>query len=457
MPSVADASAGASNPLNAALRAGLEVISQSGTVTFTRYHRLVLPMDGFVFWVRADILTASAIYNTTALNAQAFNRPRAILRPAAQLVAQGSLHWATVNRQDQDEGFSLNEIVFTSEQEVEDLNEVSPQVMFMATVDGRRFSFSKRSSFYRQAGIYHYHGDAVYPVMDTQIIDNPAGFDSRNVVVSNSLPLWLALNAFCPVYPSFLVDSNVSPPYASVHIGDTDTEALQSAPLITADSSHYQLVQDDVLVTLYGLRNFNAVDFLDYVLDYSVNGGLFGIMNMPVVRDAKRTQAEMGTLAMKKNIAFQVNYYQTRMRDVARQLITSCILSTSIDGGQTFMPPSSAVTYSENFALPYTGPFMAAQVMPRVIFMQTTTLTRGVAYTASTGTGVFSFYRTDTNGDPGELVFTVTCEAGNHYPQIDFPNGPQTFYINEVLTPVAPAMADAGLTDLTITFGSNPQ
>lgn len=468
MPSVLDAIS-AVNPLNATLKAGLEVIDQGATVTFTRYVRLVLPLDGFVFWVRADLLSASALFNASTPNTPFFNRPRAIMTPAATLVAPGSLHWASINNQNQDEGFTTNSIVFTSEVPVTDLNQVSPQVMYLATVDGRRYTFSRRESFYKVADIYHYRGDAVYPVMDTQIIDNVNGFDGCNVVVSNSLPIWLALNAFMPVYPSFLVDSNVSPPYASVHIGPDDTEAVQAVPSQDRMSNHWQLVSDRVRVTLYGMRNFNALDYLDYVLDYMLNGDVMGLMNMPVVRDEKRTQAEITVLAQKKSILFQVSYYQSRIRDLARQLILSCIPTFEVIGYAAaaggmigpFQPgppvpiPAPFIPYSQNLALPYTGPFQAAEVMQRVVFLQTTDLARGVAYTQSTGDGVFNFYRNDPSNQPTELAVVVTCVSGDHYPSVSYPNGPQTFYINEVMTPIWDTVSP-GLLDLTLTFGSNP-
>ena len=53
-------------------------------------------------------------------------------------------------------------------------------------------------------------------------------------------------------------------------------------------------------VTLYGLRNFNALDFMDAVEGYTLSGGTFGLMNAPIVKDAKRTQVEFNTLAQKK-------------------------------------------------------------------------------------------------------------------------------------------------------------
>ena len=54
---------------------------------------------------------------------------------------------------------------------------------------------------------------------------------------------------------------------------------------------------------------------------------MFGIMNSPVPKDAKRGQIEINTIAQKKVIVFEVNYYQTRVNSLAQQLIKSAFLS----------------------------------------------------------------------------------------------------------------------------------
>jgi hypothetical protein len=82
-----------------------------------------------------------------------------------------------------------------------------------------------------------------------------------------------------------------------------------------------------VRITLYGTRNFSALDFVDCVNQYSLDTDLIGIMNLPTVRDEKRTQSELSTIAMKKSVEFVVSYYQQRANDVARQIILSAIPS----------------------------------------------------------------------------------------------------------------------------------
>ena len=56
------------------------------------------------------------------------------------------------------------------------------------------------------------------------------------------------------------------------------------------------------------------------------------MMSQPVVRDDKRTQAELGTIAMKKVVDFEISYYQERINDVARQMILSAIPAFNIGG-----------------------------------------------------------------------------------------------------------------------------
>lgn len=317
--------AGDQSQLNAALKEGIETIDRTQIVTFTKYVRVILPLDGYVFWLKADIVSPSALINASAINSAGVDQPPRIVTPAPTIQVRGSLHYSTTRRQEQDEVFDQNQVVFTAEQDLDPFNEAGPAVLYIAQFDGLQFAFSQRRPLYVQAGIYHYVGDVVYPAMATQIVNTRDGFDTADVVVSNSLPIWLALNQYMPVFPSFLLPPNTLPPYATVHIAPETTGALSAAPLIDGTGSHFQLASERVKVTIYGLRNFNAMDYLDYVLQYSLDSDAIGIMNIPTVRDEKRTQLEFATLAQKKSVEFEINYYQTRARDIARQLITAAV------------------------------------------------------------------------------------------------------------------------------------
>lgn len=313
------------------LAAGLDTLDLNQTVTFTQYNRVVLPADGFVFWVKADILNYGAQPNSFGANTTTPGAGTTVAAPAATFQAQGSLHHTTVNRQDSDESFSVNRMIFTSKDEVNDLTDIAPTTMWLGETSGQRYAFSSRTMWYRQAGLYHYAGDAVYPALASQIIDNPAQLNLASAVVSNSLPVWLGFNSTWPVYPSYLVPDNLAPPYISVNIDEGDTHPLQSWPLYDGNGSRWQLTKDIVRITTYGMRNNDIMDWLDGVQQFTLdNPQTMGIMNSPIPRDAKRGQTEISAIAQKKVITFEVNYYQQRIRDYARKLITQAFLEDFI-------------------------------------------------------------------------------------------------------------------------------
>lgn len=318
------------SPLNPPLQSGLETLSQTQEVEFTLYVKLILPLDGYVFWVRADLVNDAVVstcckYNVPISNAYGGGDLVETL-PKYCFKAKGSLHYSTQTQQEEDEVMSLNSVIFSSQEEISDMNKVGPSLMYLGEFEKIRFAFNQRSSFYKQANIYHYQGNALYPALASQVVDDLKDFDNQNVVVSNSLPIWLSLNQFMPMYPSFLVQDNLEPPYASVHVIPESTEAIGAMPLWDNQSQHSQLVQEKVRITLYGMRNFNALDFQDYVLQYSLdNPDIIGFNNIPVMRDEKRTQSELSVIAQKKVFEMEINYYQIRARDLARQLILHCV------------------------------------------------------------------------------------------------------------------------------------
>jgi hypothetical protein len=299
----------------------LQLLSLDQIIPFTQYTRFVLPLDGYVFWLRTQ---------TTQIS--------------------GSLHAQINKRQNEDETISINRVVFTTAYPVQEFNSISPDIIWVGEYQNVKFAFT-RSDLYRPTTLYHYTGDAVYPALQSQLVDTGAQLPLDTVIVSNSLPVWLALWTYNPVwlvppnpgvklYPSFAVPDNLPPPYGVVHIDPASTRSLQAAPMFgpmhpmgwaalgtvsgpALSATHWQLASDQVRVTLYGLTNQQALDFQDLVNRYSFDQDTIGVMNVPVVHDEKRTQAELGILAMKKTITFEVSYYQSRINDVARQLIES--------------------------------------------------------------------------------------------------------------------------------------
>lgn len=309
MPTAAEMMAnGKGNPLASALDAGVADISQQQQITFTKYEKYTLPIDGSVFWLK-------------------------VTEPSTQtLVVNGSLHYATDHQQNEDESPSIDHVIFTAREPVQDFNVVDPEILYLAKYDGFKFSFTGRRAFYTQSALHHYYGDAVYPSMQTQVIDDPAGFIDRvTPVVSNSLPLWLSLNDMFPVYPSFLVPANAALPYAAIYVEPASTVALAGAPVISSRASHSQLSRDRVRIVIYGTRNDVALNYVDYLYDFFANfcegEQAPGLANMPVLSDVHKTQSELGVIAQKKQITFDVNYYQRSMRDISRQLIESSLVN----------------------------------------------------------------------------------------------------------------------------------
>lgn len=326
--------------MSAALAAGLDALDLGQTVTFTLYRRCVLPADGFVFWVRADLLSPSALPGTALVNRATPNAPQLVIPSAPTFQAEGSLHQTSVNKQDPDESFSIQRMVFTSKSQVDDLESVAPETMYIAQTGAQRYVFSTRSMRYRQSGLFHYAGDAVYPTLDTQVIDNPAQLNLSDQVVSNSTPIWLGLARDFPIYPSLLVPENLSPPYGVINIGEEDTTPLQAAPVKDVNGSRWQLVRDRVRITTFGVRNDAILDWLDYVSSYTLNHpDVMGVMNSPVVRDADRGQVEISAKAQKKSIIFEVSYYQARMDSLARQLIREAFLEAFLVPDQVDLLP----------------------------------------------------------------------------------------------------------------------
>jgi hypothetical protein len=306
--------------LAATLAAGVESISSDQEITFTKYVKVILPLDGFVFWVRSDLLGAAELKNITQIG------PNPVSSQAT-FCATGSLHFATERRQLEDETIGVNKVRFTATAEVQPFNEISPVIMFVGSFNGVRFAFAQRRSYYKQADLHHYMGDAIYPALLSQIIDSVADLNITQRVVSNSLPVWLSLNKLFPVFPSFLVPDNLPPPYAVAHVIPDSLRAIQAYPQYDLMNTATQLMAERVKITLYGIRNDLANDFLKEVYRFAEFTNAIGVMNQPAVRDEKRTQVELAAIAMKKAVDFEISYYQTRVNDIAQQMISRVIPS----------------------------------------------------------------------------------------------------------------------------------
>ena len=311
--------ASAPTQMAAVLDAGVDQLSNNQTVSFQQYSRSTIPTDGYVFWVATGTI-------------QQF---------------KGSLHVLSERKQEEDQTLAANQFVFTAEEEVSQLNAISPGTMWVGTwqVDGAtlQVAFSATGFNYQQAGLWHYRGFAVYPALASQLIASAADLPI-GPIVSNSLPIWLSLSSLAgaPIYASFLVPDNIVPPYVAVHIDPASTVALQAFPVFdwsnrsnpNADPSplyqvpSWQLMRDTVRLTLYGFTNQQAIAFFAALMDHSVNSDDFGFCNSPAIVDDKRPQVEIAALAMKKTISIQASYYQATADAIARRLILKAAIAS---------------------------------------------------------------------------------------------------------------------------------
>jgi len=345
---------GAKPQLGAGLTQGMQTLSGNEQVTFTLYVKLILPLDGFIFWVNATLLNDTAIYNALTYGFAEFNNKGSTL-PSRKITVNGSFHFNTEMHQLEDRTTAYNHTIFTSPQLIQDFNLLNPNLLYVAQYEDLTFAFSRRDNYYKQADLYHYRGDSLYSIMNTQLINSMTDFDTTSVIVSNSLPIWLSLNQFFQMYPSYLVGQNISPPYASVDI--QSTIALGQFPIVSniapianqsktavagyavagyavageneiaTQSSIQQLAKDTVKINIFGIRNQEALNFVNYIYQYSLNTDNIGMMNMPIIFDEKVTQPEFGIIAQKKSIIFEVSYYQNTVNDVALKLIQQAFIT----------------------------------------------------------------------------------------------------------------------------------
>lgn len=296
--------------------AGLTELDLSQVVEFCMYNRIVLPLDGYVFW-----------------------------QPAGMLKVAGALHHTMEMFQNEDETLGLAHCTFTTFQHVQEFTCTPINTIYVARQGGIRYAFSAHAGYLQELGLWHYQGRSIIPAMESQLLDDPSWLNQACPIVSNSLPIWLAFNGYTtpyvggfsnPVtlYPSKAVPANLPPPYGAVHIEPAQTRALQQVPQVfqiteTVNGEPVQkrimsqLAADRVHITLYGLQNDAAMEFYGALLEYIGPQGPMGLMNNPILQDGKREQVELQALAMQKFLDVEVSYHQFQAKAVALQLLKS--------------------------------------------------------------------------------------------------------------------------------------
>ncbi|ECN6005590.1 hypothetical protein ZD68_06145 [Salmonella enterica subsp. enterica serovar Brandenburg] len=312
MPSLDELAEATGSQLSGVLRSAVETISSGQEISFRLYVRQVLPIDGFVYWVNAGIIQPEELARMK------------ITSPKTATI-KGSLHRQVVTEQSESQSQDVNNIIFTPIEKADDFNVEDPNAIYLGEYAGTQFAFSRMESRYTQSGIYHYRGMAILPTMRSQIIDSPDDISDEQII-SNSIPIWLALKQFATVYPSFLVPSNLRPPYIVADVRNTVPLAMASR-YDAGSRKRYQFAQDTVRTTLYGFSNRMALDYVDFVVNKAAEDEEFGITNMPIPIDVKSNQVEINALAKKKIVDFEVNYYQQTARDISHQLIKKVIVN----------------------------------------------------------------------------------------------------------------------------------
>jgi hypothetical protein len=311
----------ASTQLHDALAVGVKQLSKDQTVTFRQYEKYVLPADGYVFWIASG---------------------------APDIKIQGSLHYVVQQSQEVDQTRGINNVIFTALQSVSALNAVQKDTLYIGTLpDGMdnqgadfKFAFNQRGSYFQEADLHHYTGTAVWPTMETQILESvndlPAG-----AILSNSIPLFMSLTgptdtqptpnwlptASYTIYPEFLAEENAKPPYISVEIKGSESLQIQAYRYNRSDGSaaRDQLVKDTVSLHLWGMNHVQATQYLDYLMwyfeTYGGNVDSMGLMSDPLIRDVVAIQSELNTRSQKKVIDLTVSYYQSAALSEAMTLI----------------------------------------------------------------------------------------------------------------------------------------
>jgi hypothetical protein len=104
-----------------------------------------------------------------------------------------------------------------------------------------------------------------------------------------------------------------------VHI--EDTSVLQMNAYLGPRLQSSQLCRETVKIHLFGVNNEKAIDFMNFVTQYSRDWNYIGLAESPAINDEKDVQPEMKIISKRKYIEFDINYCQSVSRDMARQLI----------------------------------------------------------------------------------------------------------------------------------------
>lgn len=302
----------AKTQLNALLTTGYEHLSLNETMTFQLYVKSVLPIDGFVYWINSNIANPDDVASINAPMGENFT-------------VKCSVHNKIVINQTAVTNFAANDIVVTTDIPIDSFNVDGEKGMYIGAWEGELFSFSTRNYLYKSAGLYHYEGLNVLPTQRSQIIDDASEISDAQIF-TNSLPIWQTLNQYGTLYDAYLIPENLMPPYMTPDV--INTKPIGGGYYLN-NGTRQQLCQDEVDITLYGYTNQQALEIVDYFVGQALKTQLFGITNIPIIKDEKQFQREISVLAKRKTIHFVVNYYQQSVREIARKMFTQAFVTVT--------------------------------------------------------------------------------------------------------------------------------
>lgn len=316
--------------LQDSLAGGVKQISGNQVVTFKQYQKYVLPVDGYIFWYPSGV---------------------------PDLQVPGSLHYIVQQSQEVDQTRGINTVIFTALESVSAFNAIQDGILWIGTpprgMDDQgasfKFAFNQRGSYYQEADLHHYTGTAVWPTMETQILESASDIPTDKIL-SNSIPLFMARKgtageslkpSWLPpstytIYPEYLADENARPPYISVEVKSSESIQIQAYRYNLPDgtAARDQLVKDTVTIHLWGMNHLQATQYLDYLVWYFETYGAdvtsMGLMSEPLIRDVAVLQSELNTRSQKKVIELTVSYYQSAALAQAITLITHTLPSFDI-------------------------------------------------------------------------------------------------------------------------------
>jgi hypothetical protein len=279
---------------------GIEYLSGATQYTFNLFIKFVSPIDGLVYWIPAP--------------------------NSEPVTVAGSFHITADQQQNIADSKTFSQVWLSTQTEIPQFRDVGGDSLYCGVVDGRRYAFNSQGKYYRQANVFHYAGDILYPTMETQFINSP---DDITLTVTNSLPVWLAHPlAGVPIFPAYLVPKDQPPPYVSVFIPPEKTETLALNLRRSALDNPDILARDEIVLNLVGLSNAQAFQYVRTIENY-LRGNIDGVgLAAPfTIHDDHETQTAFSVLAKRKRVILSANYHQKSVVNVARGLITSAFIS----------------------------------------------------------------------------------------------------------------------------------